>query len=171
MRKLALFAALVGSLGGAAVMHAQAPQTPQDTAHRAYQGRGGRQGRGGPAMMDRMLLKNITLTYAEKGQLAQLRKSERAKMAADSGARRADFEAMRKARQSGDSATMKKLMAEQRTRMVARLDENAAAIRTVLTPDQRKQLDANVAELKSHPAELGRGRAPGQWHAQRSPAN
>ena len=167
MRKLALFAAFAASLGGAAALHAQ---TPTDTTHRAHEGRGGRGGRGGPAMMDQMLLKNITLTDAQKTQLEKVRKTERGSMSSDSGTRRADFDAMRKARQSGDTVTARKLMAEQRARMEARLTAHTAAIRGILTPDQQKQLDANVAELKNHPRQFGRGgHGPGKWNGQRPP--
>lgn len=165
MRKLALFAAFAASLGGAAALHAQ---TPNDTTHRSHEGRGGRFGRG-PAMMDQMLLKGITLTDAQETQLETVRKSERASMQADSGTRRGDFDAMRKARQSGDTVTARKLMAEQRSRMDARLTAHSAAIRAILTPDQQKQLDANVAELKKHPMHGGRGHGSGKWSGQRSP--
>ena len=168
MRKLAFFAALAASLGGAAALHAQTTaQSPSDTAHRAHEGRGGR--RGGPAMMDQMLLKNITLTVAQKTQLEQVRKSERASMQKDGGNRRGDFDAIKKARQSGDTATARKLMAEQRTRMEAHLTAHTAAIRAILTADQQKQLDANAAELKSHPMQFGRGGRGGKWNGQRSP--
>jgi Spy/CpxP family protein refolding chaperone len=170
MRKLALFAAFAASLGGAAALHAQTP-APSDTTHRTHEGRGGRSGRGGPAMMDQMLLKNITLTDAQKAQLEKVRKSERASMQNDGGTRRGDFDAIRKARQAGDTATARKLMAEQRTRMDAHLTAHAAAIRAILTPDQQKQLDANAADLKTHPMQLGRGgRGGGKWNGQRSPA-
>ena len=171
MRKLALFAAFAGSLGAAA-LHAQTPtQTPSDTTHRAHDGRGGRFGRGGPAMMDQMLLKNITLTDAQKTQLEQVRKSERASMQKDGGNRRGDFDAIQKARQSGDTVTARKLMAEQRAKMEAHLSAHTAAIRAILTPDQQKQLDANAAELKNHPMQFGRGgRGGGKWNGQRSPA-
>ena len=166
MRKLALFAAFAASLGGAAALHAQ---TPTDTTHRAHEGRGGRGARGGPGMMDQMLLKNITLTDAQKTQLDQIRRAERDKMRAD-GAQRGDFDAIRKARQSGDTATARKLMAEQHARMEARLTTHTAAIRAILTPDQQKQLDTNAAELKKHPMQFGRGgHGPGKWNGQRSP--
>jgi Spy/CpxP family protein refolding chaperone len=165
MRKLALFAAFAAALGGAAALHAQ---TPTDTTHRAHEGRGGRFARGGPAMMDQMLLKNIVLTDAQKTQLENVRKTERSSMEKDGAGRRAEFDALRKARQAGDTATVRRLMAEQRTRMEARLTAHAAALRAILTPDQQKQLDANVTELKAHPRQFGRGRG-GEWHGQKSP--
>jgi Spy/CpxP family protein refolding chaperone len=109
-------------------------------------------------MMEHALLKNITLSDAQKAKLEQLQKSERASMTADSGARRTEFEAMRKARQSGDTAAANRLMLEQRAKMDQRFAVHTAAIRGILTADQQKQLDANVAEMKSHRPEFNRGR-------------
>jgi Spy/CpxP family protein refolding chaperone len=157
MRKLSILAALAVSLAGAKAVHAQAPR--DSTAHKW----GGRGGRGGPGMMEQALLKNITLTDAQKAKLEQVQRSERASMTADNGARRAAFDAMRKARQSGDTAAAKRLMLEQRTKMDQQFAAHSAAVRAVLTPDQQTQFDANVAEMKSHRGEFGRGR--GQKHA------
>jgi Spy/CpxP family protein refolding chaperone len=156
MRKLSILAALAVSLAGAQAVHAQAPR--DSTAHKW----GGRGGRGGPGMMQHALLKNITLTDAQKAKLEQVRQSERASMTADNGARRAAFDAMRKARQSGDTAAAKRLMLEQRTKMDQQFAAHSAAVRALLTPDQQTQFDANVAEMKSHRGEFGRGR--GQKH-------
>jgi Spy/CpxP family protein refolding chaperone len=89
--------------------------------------------------------------------LEQLQGSERASTTADSGARRAEFDAIRKARQSGDTAAANRLMLEQRTKMDQRFAAHTAAIRAILTPDQQKQFDANVAEMKAHRGEFGRG--------------
>jgi Spy/CpxP family protein refolding chaperone len=109
-------------------------------------------------MMEHALLKNITLTDAEKAKLEQVQKSERASMTADRGARRAEFDAMRKARESGDTVTANRLMLEQRTKMDQQFAAHSAAVRAVLTPDQQQQFDANVAEMKSHRGEFERGR-------------
>jgi len=114
-------------------------------------------------MMEHALLKKITLTGAQKAKLEQVQQSERASMTADNGARRAAFDAMRKARQSGDTAAAKRLMLEQRTKMDQQFAAHSAAVRAVLTPDQQTQFDANVAEMKSRRGEFGRGR--GQKHA------
>jgi len=157
MRKLSILAALAVSLAGAQAVHSQAPR--DSTAHKW----GGRGGRGGPGMMEHALLKNITLTDAQKAKLEQVQQSERASMTADNGARRAAFDAMRKARQSGDTAAAKRLMLEQRTKMDQQFAAHSAAVRAVLTPDQQTQFDANVAEMKSRRGEFGRGR--GQKHA------
>ncbi len=144
MRKLSFIAALAVSLAGAEAVHAQAPR--DSTAHRW----GGRGGRVGPGTMEHALLKNITLSDAQKSQLAQLQKSERSSMQADAKSGRADFDAIRKARQSGDTVTANRLMQEQRARMEQRFTAHTAAVRAMLTPDQQTQLDANVAELKTH---------------------
>jgi len=157
MRKLSILAALAVSLAGAQAVHAQAPR--DSTAHKW----GGRGGRGGPGMMEHALLKNITLTDAQKAKLERVQQSERASMTADNGARRAAFDAMRKARQSGDTAAAKRLMLEQRTKMDQQFAAHSAAVRAILTPDQQTQFDANVAEMKSRRGEFGRGR--GQKHA------
>ena len=156
MRKFSMFAALAVSLAGAQAVHAQAPR--DSSAHKW----GGRGGRGGPGMMEHALLENITLTSAQKAKLEQVQKSERASMSADAGVRRSEFDAMRKARQSGDTAAANRLMLEQRAKMDQQFAAHSAAVRAILTPDQQKQFDANVAEMKSHRGEFGRGR--GQKH-------
>jgi len=161
MRKLSILAALAVSLAGAQAVHAQAPR--DSTAHKW----GGRGARGG--MMEHALLKNITLTEAQKAKLEQVQKSERASMTAGGGARGAEFDAMRKARQSGDTATANRLMLEQRAKMDQQFSAHSDAVRAILTPDQQKQFDANVAEMKSHRGEFGRGR--GQKHTKPAPTS
>jgi periplasmic protein CpxP/Spy len=115
-------------------------------------------------MMEHALFKNVTLTDAQKTQLEQIRKSEQASMKANGGAERTEFDAMRKARESGDTATANRLMQQQRAQMQQQFDTHVAAVRNILTADQQKQLDANVADLKAHPGGFGRGRGPGQPH-------
>jgi Spy/CpxP family protein refolding chaperone len=110
---------------------------------------------------DRALLKGITLSDAQKAQLKELRDTQRANMQANGeangaqGRGGANFEAMRTARQNGDTATMRRLMQEQRTEMQARQMQQIAAMRGILTSDQLTQFDANVAEMKSHMGENG----------------
>ena len=163
MRKLSIFAALAVSLAGAQAVRAQ---TPSDSAPHRWGGRGGP---GGPGMMEHALFKNITLTDAQKAKLAEFQKTAHASMTADSGARRAEFDAVREARQSGDTATANRLMAEQRTKMEQQFAAHTAALRQILTPDQQKQFDANVAEMKSHRGEFGREH--GQKHTKPAPSN
>jgi hypothetical protein len=72
---------------------------------------------------------------------------------------------MRAARESGDTATANRLMREQRAKMDAQRDKQAAAIRSILTTDQQAQFDKNLAAMKEReaqfPAGRGRGRPPG----------
>ena len=58
-------------------------------------------------MMDSVLLKGITLTDSQKSQLTELRQTERAKMQAAGGAQqgRGDLQAIREAREKGDTVT------------------------------------------------------------------
>ncbi|HEY9229546.1 MAG TPA: Spy/CpxP family protein refolding chaperone, partial [Gemmatimonadaceae bacterium] len=143
---------------------------------RAGAGRGpGRGAMGGPGMvMDRALLKDITLTDAQKTKLQQLRDAEREKIQKDGGrgAGGADFEAIRDARERGDTATVRRLMGEQREKMDARRDEQITAIRALLNADQLTQFDANVAELKKRQSEMGpeRGMGRGGRRGGRPPA-
>ena len=148
MRKMLTLAALVLA-AGTTTMYAQGRQGPP-----------GARGRGGPGMMmDGALLKGITLTDAQKAKLEELRKADREKMQAEGGRGRggADFEAIRAAREAGDTAKVRQLMAEQRAKMDARRDAQIAEVRALLTSDQTTQFDANVAELKKREAQMGPG--------------
>ena len=128
-------------------------------------GRGGGGG-GGGMMMEQMLLKGITLSQAQQAKIDSLRQSERAAMQGQRG-QGGDFAAIREAREKGDTATAQKLMAEQRAKMEKQRDAHLAALRALLTADQQKQFDANVAEMKQHRGEWGRGMRPDSAHKPR----
>jgi Spy/CpxP family protein refolding chaperone len=152
MRKIAMFAAFA-AVAGAGVARAQANPPANPPKH---EGRGPG-GRGGPgAGPQRMLLKGITLTDAQKTQLQQLMQTEREQFEKQGG-RAGNFDAIRTARQNGDTATANRLMAEQRAQMQAHRDQQITAIRALLTGDQLTQFDANVAEMKKHEAQMGPG--------------
>jgi Spy/CpxP family protein refolding chaperone len=168
MKKMLMFAA-VAAIASAGAVSAQAPARPQN--HQGAQGAQGEHGehrgmRGGPGrggMMGGALLKGITLSDAQKAQLEKLRAGERQRMEAQRGQEKArpDFQAIRDARQKGDTATANRLMQEQRAKMEARRDAQVAQIRNILTADQQKQFDANVAEMKQHMGQRGpRGGRP-----------
>jgi Spy/CpxP family protein refolding chaperone len=108
-------------------------------------------------MLDRALLANITLTSDQQAKLEQIRQADRAQMEANAEQNRGEMEAMRTARQSGDTATVRRLMAEQRAKMDSRRDQQIATIRGLLSSDQIAQFDANVAEMKKREAEMGPG--------------
>jgi Spy/CpxP family protein refolding chaperone len=155
MRKLAILAAFA-AVAGASAAQAQTGGPP-DRPRPEGRGPGGRMGPGGPGAAG-MLLKGITLSEAQEAQLKAFNDAERAKMqAAGPQGRGGNMEAIRTARESGDTATANRLMRQQRTEMVARRDTQAATIRALLTSDQLTTFDANVAEMKKREAEMGPG--------------
>jgi Spy/CpxP family protein refolding chaperone len=153
MKKILIGLGLAASVASTAI--AQTPDPVRGKGERG--GRGGehgqmegrRGGRGGP---DGLLLKGITLTEGQRAQIAQLNKTERDKL----GARKQNdgqFEKVRDARKRGDTAAVRAAMAQRRTQMEQERAQHIAAIRNVLTVDQRVQFDKNVAELKTREAE------------------
>ena len=117
---------------------------------------GGRRGRGGPGGG---LLRGITLTDAQKEQL----RAERERREPQAKAQREQFDAIRRderaARERGDSAGVKAARdrAQQlRTQLEPQRQQQIAALRAILTPEQQKQLDANLAKGE------GKGRGKGR---------
>lgn len=140
------------------------------TAATAQGQRGGQMGPGrGGMMMDQMLFNGITLTTAQKARLDSLQQLFRTSMQAQREQGRPQMAAIREARQKGDTATANKLMAEQRAKMTAQQDGHMATIRTMLTPEQQKQFDTNVAEMKKHQGEWGPGHRMGPPGKARKP--
>lgn len=156
MKKVAVVAAAFVALAAAGVAQAQGTGAPAQHQHGEGHGQMGPGGRGG-MMMEQMMFKGITLTGAQKAKLDTIHQQFRTAMEAQRG-QRPDFSAIREARQKGDTVTANKLMAEQRQKMEAQQQAHFATIRMILTPEQQKQFDANVAEMKQHQGEWGRGR-------------
>lgn len=155
-----------GSAGLAAAQGVQgAPQRPQ---HEQADGRGehGRRGRPGAA-----LLRGISLSDAQKAQLKQFREAQRSKFKSQREQHQADFKKVRDARQRGDTATANAMMRQFRAQMEQQRDAQVAAIRGILTPDQQKQFDANLAQWKQREAQRDangrRGAWRGEGHGQR----
>jgi Spy/CpxP family protein refolding chaperone len=154
MRKttMAMALGLALSLGAVGAASAQSTQQPQQREHAE---RGMR--RGGPGMG---LLKGINLTDAQKAKLKELRKGEKSN-ASNEQFRKAMADA-RAARQRGDTAAARAQMQALRPQMEQARERQVAALRSVLTPDQQKQFDANVAEWKQHAGQRREGRAGGR---------
>ena len=133
MKRFMVGIGLAMALAGAAAAQqpGQAPGSKQEHGMRGERG-----GRGGP---DGLLLKGIELTDGQRTQIAQLRKTQR--------------DAMQSKREGGrpESGT-KEARAQERAQARA---QHIAAVRNVLTAEQRVQFDKNVAELKAHRAENG----------------
>lgn len=175
---IATAAGLVLLVGAAGATIAQAPRgdTPRpaasDTTRHDGQARGERRGRGGPGGM---LLRGITLTDAQRQRLQALRP---ARGAPDDAAREQGRKLMdeaRAARQRGDTATANARRAQLRTRMEQRRDRETAAIRDILTAEQRTTFDANVAAMRQRgqargqDGGFGRGRGKEGAHGPRGP--
>jgi Spy/CpxP family protein refolding chaperone len=147
MRKTMMASALglALSLGAVGVASAQATQQPQ----RQEQGERGmrRRGPGGE------LLKGITLTADQKTRLQELRKQEK-----PNDQSRKAMEDIRAARQRGDTASARAQMQALRPQMEQARERQLASMRSILTADQQKQFDANVAEWKQKAANRQHGR-------------
>ena len=145
MRKTMMATAfgLALSFGAVGVASAQTTQQPQ----RHEQGERGmrRRGPGGE------LLKGITLTADQKAKLKDLRKAEK-----PNDEFKKAMENARAARQRGDTAAARAQMQALRPQMEQARERQVAAIRSILTPEQQKQFDANVATWKEHAAERGK---------------
>ena len=94
------------------------------------------------------LFKGITLTADQKTRLKDLRKAEK-----PNEQFRKAMEDARAARQRGDTAAARAQMQTLRPQMEQQRERQFAAMRAILTPDQQKQFDANVATWKQHAAE------------------
>ena len=104
--------------------------------------RGGRRGPGG------MLLRGITLPDAQRQQLQALRPARGAQDDATREQARTLMDEARAARQRGDTAAANARRTQLRAQMEQRRDREVAAMRNVLTAEQRRTFDANVAEMK-----------------------
>lgn len=153
MRKttMAMALGLALSLGTVGVASAQSTQQPQRVEH---EGRGMRRGPG------EGLLKGINLTADQKAKLKTMRESERSNPGNEQF-RKAMADA-RAARQRGDTAAARAQMQALRPQMEQRRDRQVAAIRSILTRDQQKQFDANLAQWKQHAGQRRDGREAGR---------
>ena len=146
---LALGLGLALSIAGSQFAGAQSTDAGRPKAgHQEGRGRGGRDGdrRGGPGGF---LLRGITLSDAQKAQLQKLQEQDRAHLLA--------------LREKGDTAAVRARMTALRTQMDQERDRRSAAIRNILTAEQRVAFDKYVAEAKQREAARGeRGKGFGR---------
>ena len=143
------FALILGAAGAAAAQSTRADARPDSTRRERGEWGMRRRGPGGP---DGALLKGITLTDAQKTRLQELRKDQQPEMKKTREQFGVVMKEARDARQRGDTATARAKMQQVRTAMDAQRERHVASLRTVLTAEQQKQLDANVAEWKERAA-------------------
>lgn len=151
MRKTMMATAfgLALSLGAVGIASGQATEQPQ----RHEQGERGMR-RGGPGGE---LLKGITLTADQKARLQELRKNEK-----PNAQFKKAMEDARAARQRGDTAAARAQMQALRPQMEQAREKQFSAMRSILTADQQRQFDANVATWKQHAAERQNARRDGR---------
>ncbi|HKO15855.1 MAG TPA: Spy/CpxP family protein refolding chaperone [Gemmatimonadaceae bacterium] len=151
------------SLGAAGAVFAQStqPAAPRDQSAQGHHERGQRGARGerGPG---RFLLKGITLSDAQKAQVKQLRESQRTQMQASRDQFRKEMQDARALREKGDTAGAKAKMQALRSTMQQNREREMASLRGILTPDQQKTFDANVAQMKERAQARMQKRANGQ---------
>lgn len=155
MRKSRVFALVVASLVSSASFAQAQVAAPGAKAerHEEHEGMRGMRGMGeghGP-------LRGITLTDAEKAKLKEIH----AKYATEAKSLRESLkpamQEARAARQKGDTAGARAIRERNRSgrdQLEALHDRQVAEIRAVLTPEQQKQFDANLAEGARRRAEL-----------------
>ena len=159
MTRMGLGLALVVGAAGAAAAQSTRPGNRPDTTQSERGERGERGDRGarrrGPGGPDGALLKGITLTDAQKTRLQELRKENRSEMEKTRERFGAVMKEARDARQRGDTVTARAKMEQVRAQMDKQRERQIASLRTVLTAEQQKQLDANVAQWKERAREGG----------------
>lgn len=158
---LGLGLALAVGADAAAAQATSRPQRPEAGAGKAHahqegaratrgdQGRGLRR-RGGP---EGALLRGITLTAEQRERVQALRKDGASQ--AERERFRAAHDEVRAAQQRGDTAAARARMAQLRAEGERRREQHLAALRAILTPEQQRQFDANVAEWRQRATQRG----------------
>ena len=144
---------LTTAIALALTLAATAGAQSTDRGNREERPRGAQQdsvGRRGPRGPEGMLLRGITLSAEQRTKLADLRQRERAEFGAnrprrDDGPKGQD-RAARPRRERGDTTGM----GARRAEMQKRFEQRIAAVRGILTADQRVLFDRNLAEMKAH---------------------
>ena len=165
MTRMGLGLALIVGAAGAAAAQGTRPDARPDSARRERGEWKGERGmrRGGPGGgREGALLRGITLTDAQKTRIQELRKAQEPEMKKSREQFGAVMKEARDARQRGDTATARAKMAQVRTAMDAQRERQIASLRTILTADQQKQLDANIATMKERAAKGDRGSRGGR---------
>lgn len=161
MTSMGLSLALIVGAASAVAAQSTRPDVRPDSTHRGRAG-GERGMRGGGPGGAGALLKGITLTDAQKTRIQALRKEQEPEMKKSREQFGAVMKEARDARQRGDTVTARAKMEQVRTQMNAQREHQVASLRAILTADQQKQLDANVAEMKHRGEKDGHRNHDGQ---------
>jgi periplasmic protein CpxP/Spy len=157
MRKTSMTIGLA-LLVGAGSLAAQTTQpAPKAGEHRGH-GEQGAKARGDRAMRGPgggFLLRGIELTEAQKTRLKALRTETASEKKAERAQFRTVMQEARKLRQSGDTAAARAKLAPVQAKMQQERQQELASIRNILTAEQQKKFDANVAEAKERTGKRG----------------
>ena len=123
--------ALAFTLGGATLSSAQQSQRADRDARRGGAG---------------FLMKGIELTEAQKEQIKALHQEQRP--AADKAQLEKRHEAMKAARERGDTAALRAFRTEMQEQRKQRHEAMLTSMRAILTPAQREIFEKNVAEMQ-----------------------
>jgi Spy/CpxP family protein refolding chaperone len=148
----ALIASLV-AIGGAAALSAQ-QTTPAPTATKH-----GRHGKAGERL-DEQLFRGITLSDAEKANIANVRNKYAPQMKALRQQAKPQTQALRAARHRGDTAAVRQLMAQtapQRDQERKLLQAEQNDFRGALVPANQAKFDANLKQVQRRMAKHGKG--------------
>jgi periplasmic protein CpxP/Spy len=135
------------SLGTAAAAQAQTATPAQPRGDHSMRDRMS-EGRG-----DRGALRGITLSDAQKAQLKTVHEKYKAQHEAERARLKPVMDEVRAARQRGDTAAARAAWAkagDARTQGTNVRKQEMADVRAVLTADQQKQFDANVAKMTAN---------------------
>ena len=164
MTRMGLGLALVVGAAGAAAAQSTRPDNRADTAH-AQKGDRGERGmrRGGPGGPNGALLKGITLTECAEDQGRGASQGAAVGDAEEPRAvRRGDEGSARRASARRHRHGAREEMAQVRAEMAKQRERQVASLRTILTAEQQKQLDANVTEWKERGRQSGHREHGGQ---------
>lgn len=109
------------------------------------------------------LLRGVTLNHAERTRLKEIRGEHRAEARGLRESLKPAMQEARAARQKGDTAAARAVMArtaKDRAALRALQTRQRAEVRSVLSPDNQRQFDANVQQAGRHrtaAAKKGRG--------------
>lgn len=134
-----------------------------DSTH--WQGRAGK-GRGMRGQMGpgRAVLRGVKPTDAQKAQIKAIHQKYQAQFKSIHEAMKPAIDEAKAARQRGDTAAARAAFAktaDSRQQAQALRAQEIAEVRAVLTPDQQKTFDANVAQMKAR-GERGHGEHEGK---------
>jgi Spy/CpxP family protein refolding chaperone len=153
--RTALAAAML-AFGTAAVASAQQTTPATPTTRAEHQHRGAHRGPGMNAR--KRLFDGMTLSTTEQAHVKAVQTKYASQMKALRQQAKPQFEAIRAARQRGDTAAMKQLRTQsagQRAQTKKLMQQERQDLRSALAPANQTKFDANVAKLQQRGANRG----------------